>query len=220
MNSKSNVVPISHDRPPAMSDLSAEERKLAEIFGTDDRQELAALAKQKTRRQKTKAGARLKRFQTENGDQVAIDHKSDAAGYALFMESVGTSNPDFAQGLIRQIVNTGSQGKDVDEEGSNFVLSVIAGIEPRDQVEAMLATQMAAVHLATMTFSRRLAHVENLHQQDAAEKAFNKLARTFTTQVEALKRYRSKGEQRVYVERVNVEPGGQAVVGNVSRGEG
>lgn len=34
--------------------------------------------------------------------------------------------------------------------------------------------------------------MENLHQQDAAEKAFNKLARTFTKQVEALKRYRSK----------------------------
>lgn len=92
------------------------------------------------------------------------------------MESLGTTNPDFAQGLTRQIVNAGSQGKEAGEEGSNFVLSVIAGIEPRDLVEAMLAIQMAAVHLATMTFSRRLAHVENLQQQDVAEKAFNELA--------------------------------------------
>jgi hypothetical protein len=30
--------------------------------------------------------------------------------------------------------------------------------------------------------------------------------------MEALKRHRSKGEQRVYVERVNVESGGQAIV--------
>jgi hypothetical protein len=35
------------------------------------------------------------------------------------------------------------------------MLSVVKGIEPKDQVEAMLAAQMAAVHTATMTFARR-----------------------------------------------------------------
>jgi len=35
------------------------------------------------------------------------------------------------------------------------------GIEPRDQLETMLLAQMAAVHVASMTFARRLAHVEN-----------------------------------------------------------
>ncbi len=85
----------------------------------------------------------------------------------------------------------------------------------------MLAAQMAAVHNATMTFARRLAHVENIPQQDAAERAFNKLARTFTAQVEALKNYRSKGEQRMVVQHVNVAEGGQAIVGNVNAsGEG
>jgi hypothetical protein len=76
------------------------------------------------------------------------------------------------------------------------MLSVVKGIEPEDQVVAMLAAQMAAVHVATMTFSRRLAHVENIPQQDSAERAFNKLARTFTAQLEALKRYRTGGEQK------------------------
>jgi hypothetical protein len=80
----------------------------------------------------------------------------------------------------------------------------------------MLASQMAAVHMATMTFARRLNHVDNIPQQDSAERAFNKLARTFTTQVEALKRYRTGGEQRVTVQHVNVSEGGQAIVGNVS----
>ena len=69
-----------------------------------------------------------------------------------------------------------------------------------------------------MMMARRLSHVENLRQQDAAERALNKLARTYATQVEALKRYRSKGQQIVRVERVNVESGGQAVVGHVQHG--
>jgi hypothetical protein len=98
------------------------------------------------------------------------------------------------------------------------MLSVVKGIEPRDQVETMLAAQMAATHNATMTFARRLNHVENIPQQDSAERAFNKLARTFALQVEALKRYRSAGEQTVRVEHVTVNEGGQAIVGNVAHG--
>ena len=96
------------------------------------------------------------------------------------------------------------------------MLAVIKGIEPRDQVEAMLAAQIAAVHMASMTFARRLAHVDNIPQQDSASNAFNKLARTFATQAEALKRYRSGGEQKMTVQHVHVAEGGQAIVGNVN----
>jgi hypothetical protein len=105
------------------------------------------------------------------------------------------------------------------------MLSLVKGIEPRDQIEAMpaadqieamLAAQMAAVHNATMTFARRLAGVQNIPQQDSAQNAFNKLARTFAAQVSALKDYRSKGEQRMVVQHVHVAEGGQAIVGNVS----
>ena len=106
------------------------------------------------------------------------------------------------------------------QDGINFMLSVVKGIEPKDEIEAMLAAQMAAVHMASMTFARRLAHVENLPQQDSAERAFNKLARTFTTQMEALKRYRTGGQQKVTVEHVTVQAGGQAIVGNVSHPAG
>src|SRR5437667_3012401 len=66
-----------------------------------------------------------------------------------------------------------------------------------------------------MTLARRLAHVDNIPQQDSAERAFNKLARTFASQVEALKRYRTKGEQKVTVEHVHLHAGGQAVVGTI-----
>jgi hypothetical protein len=81
----------------------------------------------------------------------------------------------------------------------------------------MLAAQMAAVHVASMTFARRLAHVENIAQQDSAERAFNKLTRTFAMQMEALKRYRNGAEQKVTLDHVSVAEGGQAIVGNVTQ---
>jgi hypothetical protein len=71
--------------------------------------------------------------------------------------------------------------------------------------------------MATMTLAGRLAQVENIPQQDSAERAFNKLTRTFATQMEALKRYRTGGEQKVTVQHVSVSEGGQAIVGNVTQ---
>jgi hypothetical protein len=77
----------------------------------------------------------------------------------------------------------------------------------------MLAAQMAAVHMAMMRIIRLLADSQFVTQLDSAERAFNKLARTFTSQVEALKRYRTGGKQKVTVQHVSVSEGGQAIVG-------
>jgi hypothetical protein len=133
------------------------------------------------------------------------------------MEAFGTADADFLKGFMLQLADVASKGQ-VREDDLNFMLSMVKGIAPRDEVEALLAAQMAAVHNATMTLARRLNHVENIPQQDSAERALNKLARTFAAQVETLKRYRSGGEQTVRVEYVTVNEGGQAIVGNVTTG--
>jgi hypothetical protein len=121
------------------------------------------------------------------------------------------------KGLLTQLVNASSQEQRPNESAINFLLSVIKGAKPKDQFEAMLAAQMAAIHTATMTFTRRLANVETIEQQDSAERAFNKLARTYAMQMEALKRYRTGGEQKVTVQHVSVNEGGQAIVGTVNQ---
>ena len=130
------------------------------------------------------------------------------------MEALGTTDFDFLKPLLGQLYGVAS----ADEQGINFMLAVIKGIKPRDQLEAMLAAQMAAVHNATMTFANRLAHADNILQSDCAERTLNKLARTFTIQMEALKRYRTGGEQKIIVQHVTIGEGGQAIVGNVTQG--
>jgi hypothetical protein len=165
---------------------------------------------------KAKAGPRLKIDMTEKTSvKIDVDHPDNTIGTVALMRAVGTTDFDFYDGLLGQLVNA-SKEAGVSQRGANFMLSVIKGIEPRDQIETMLAAQMAAVHMASMTFARRLAHVDNIPQQDSASNAFNKLARTFSAQVEALKRYRSGGEQKMTVQHVHVAEGGQAIVGNVN----
>jgi hypothetical protein len=174
-----------------------------------------------TERQKTRPPV-PKLTVSGNRDTVTVgfDHPDNSTAWHMLMNALGTTDHAFADVLVSQLLNAGTLAKDFDGKGLNFMLSVIKGIAPKDEIECMMAAQMAAVHMATMTFARRLAHVGNIPQQDSAERAFNKLARTFAVQMEALKRYRTGGEQKVTVQHVTVNEGGQAIVGAVSQAPG
>ena len=134
-------------------------------------------------------------------------------GMVALMDAVGTHDLHFFSGYLTQVVNATTQGKAPDATSVNAALGFIRGLKPRDELEAAMAAQMVATHNAVMTFARRLNHVDNIAQQDSAINGYNKLARTFAAQMEALKRYRSTGEQKVTVQHVTVSDGGQAIVG-------
>ena len=152
--------------------------------------------------------------------QITFTHADPTMAQVLLMADLGTCDPNFMLGVQGQVAAIGAHGRKIDEGASNFLLSVVRGVQPRDELEAMLAVQMGAIHKATMMMARRLNHVETIPQQDAAERALNKLARTYATQMETLKRYRTGGQQKVTVEHVTVNQGGQAIVGAVTHGGG
>lgn len=182
---------------------------------------LSALGEQhgidrQTAREKLMNEERLPKFvQDEDGSfQLKVPH---AATYlAMFGDSSSTS---FIDAMSNGCANVSGRSAE-NAKDKNHALAIVAEIAPRDGIEAMLATQMAAVHLATMRESRLLAGAQTIQQLDAHEKTFNKLTRTFTAQMEALRKHRHGGKQTVTVQHVNVEDGGQAIVGNVSKGGG
>ena len=93
-------------------------------------------------------------------------------------------------------------------------------MEPEDELETVLALQMGAIPAAMMAMAARLNSAQSIPQQDLAERALNKLARTYTMQIEALKRYLTGGQQRVIVEHVTVNAAGRAIVVAVTTGGG
>jgi hypothetical protein len=151
---------------------------------------------------------------------ITLDHPDQAYGHDVLMRAIGTSDPRFCNGLLMQLAKiSATHGQPPDEQVLNFLVSVLRGIGPRDQLETMLGAQMAAVHQLAMDFARRLGNTEDLIVQEHHERTFNKLTRTFAAQVECLKKYHSTGEQRMVVEHLNVAQGGQAVVaGNITTG--
>jgi hypothetical protein len=129
----------------------------------------------------------------------------------------GGSSDQFGSALLSHCVNV-SGGSEALLDDKEHAVAIVGEIAPQDGIEALLATQMAAVHIATMRHSRLMAGADIIERLELQERVFNKLARTFTTQMEALRKHRSGGKQIVRVERVNVESGGQAIVGDVSHG--
>lgn len=108
-----------------------------------------------------------------------------------------------------------------DEKHSRIVraLELYASLEPMDGLEGMLATQMVGTHDAAMECLRRAALPNQTFEgRDMALKHAQKLMSLYAKQVAALGKHRGKGQQKVTVEHVHVEAGGQAIVGNVETG--
>ncbi len=102
-----------------------------------------------------------------------------------------------------------------------FVTAIrrLRDLKPKDAVEKMLAAQMMGVHAAAMHCLQAAAVPgQTFHSVDMRLKHAGKLLSLFTRQLEALDKHRGKGQQKVTVEYVNVESGGQAVVGHVEGG--
>jgi hypothetical protein len=135
------------------------------------------------------------------------------AWLATLSDIAGTTNSELAFVLLNEVFNsTGTCGL-------GPILATMMGIAPKDEVEAMLATQMIALHYQAMRMMQRTV----VEGQSVAGVNYNinrsdKLLRAFRETLAALQKYRGKGvQQKVTVEHVHVHQGGQAVVGVISQ---
>ena len=175
-------------------------------------------------------GRRPLRFTAEQrpGKPVRLGQTHVHPDVALFrmMNTLGTTSVDLADRLVSQILNAThlqSSNEPISENTLNAALGAVAGIAPRDEAEAMLAAQMVGVHWVAMDLLSQVGSTDNRFLFNDAGNLVAKLLRTYTAQLEALKRYRSAGEQRVVVQHVTVTADQAAVQVNATpapRGEG
>ena len=177
-------------------------------------QELAVIVNHVAGRKNNEISPNMKVL--DDGRTFMPNHPDKIAGQLLLMEAMGTTNYDFYDGLVVQLANAARHER-VNELEFNFLLSVVKGIKPRDQLEAMLAAQTATTHNLAMKYVRQLNECTTIQQRDSLERTLNKLQRTFVTQVEALKRHRAGVEPKVVVQQVSVSDGGQAIVSNITQ---
>ncbi|MDJ0613980.1 MAG: hypothetical protein QNJ29_09905 [Rhizobiaceae bacterium] len=144
----------------------------------------------------------------------------EVAGRLRFMEAFGLTIVPASEFFLNDIANITSSKAVPNQHAANLAISVVQEIGPRDGIEALLATQMVAVHNATTDVARRLKNANSLEQFKHYERALGRLGKTFASQVEALKKHRSNGSQQINVkhQHVHVSDNAQAVVGDVHAG--
>jgi hypothetical protein len=121
--------------------------------------------------------------------------------------------------VINQAINALRLARLPTEQGAQFNATVgaLVGIDPKDELEGMIAAQLLAAHHAAMECYRRAIRPgeQSLEVWKETLNQANKLSRTYTMLLESLNRHRGKGQQKMTVEHVHVYEGGQAIVGQV-----
>lgn len=100
-------------------------------------------------------------------------------------------------------------------------------INARNSLEKMLAHQMAACHALSMKLLSeardQIDHLCSHHRSETAVKLVNASARlmdTFQRGLATLTKILTGGQQKMIVEHININEGGQAIVGSVNPGGG
>jgi hypothetical protein len=113
--------------------------------------------------------------------------------------------------LINLIAN-----RDGEDLGSALKKSttLIAASNPKNQLELMLATQLAITHItlgkSAQLLDKNYSEVEAIN---SLGNLYTKLSRLGIDQINTLQRLKGKGQQKIIVEKVNIEAGGQAAIG-------
>ena len=128
----------------------------------------------------------------------------------------GVTDPAVAARLLSQLLGAiqPDTSQPIDPALINEALGFIRGIGPKDTIEAMTATLMAATHHAAHDCARRAMHPAQSPGGRAMYLGLSmKATRAFAQLKQSLDIGRGKvTTQRVVVERLTVEPGAQAVI--------
>lgn len=130
----------------------------------------------------------------------------------------GVDQVNFLQTLLPDLV---ASFDDVDDFNvkNRAVLEALEAMHPQDAHELMLCIQILALHRQGMNYMYKLSQAEGTFA-DRYLNASAKLLKLHGEKLEALNRYRRKGQQMVKVEHIHVHQGAQAVIGNIQTGGG
>jgi hypothetical protein len=96
-------------------------------------------------------------------------------------------------------------------------LALIESLEPKNEIEAALAVDIACLHAASANLLHRLADACGDRPTMAAANATAKVQRALHSAIGTLYRLKYGNRQVIRIERLEIQGGGQAVVGAVVR---
>ena len=167
---------------------------------------------------KQRVGAPKFGLDPNKADTIGIAH-GDPDALEKLLATFAVEDRDAASFLNRHLVELSRERIEAgDLEIPNGALALLNELKPRDAAETMLCTQMIGAQILAMQCMRTAAFpATTAKSREASLRHAERMMRIFTQQLDALNKHRGKGQQKVTVEHVTVNEGGQAVVGNIDR---
>ncbi len=153
----------------------------------------------------------------DKGNLAIYNPKGSVLALAEIANTTGCMGKDAGIVLLNQVMNLLPPDS---QQEANALSDWMNGIAPENEVEGMLAAQMVASHYMVMKFAARASKNDTHVSIDANTKRMTKLMGAFSKHLETLQKYRNKGQQTIQVQHVQVNDGGQAIVGNVTQTKG
>ncbi len=184
----------------------------------------------------TKTKSPIKFYMEENNEQKKLkikieDVENNNANLRKAMKGLtATTDTEIAIDILTLAAQAMPK---INEQAHNFniVSQALANFEPKDAIEARLVTQATVLHTKGMQYLEKadmcLQNMNDANPMEAAGfvNAHNtqmqfgiKLLRLHNETVETLSRRRRGNDQRITVQHVQVNDGGQAMVGNFQSG--
>jgi hypothetical protein len=215
----------SRTRPVSAKATSALKAKRSKSLPTvvrepDDAEKRAiAAAKQVIAEMEPRFDAGTKIKSEDGATQILQGPKhSDMDGWkAQLMAAFGTTNETVVKVEMERLAKALRQRDGtIDPAELDAVIAIVSGQRPKNELEAMIVSQMAITHALIMRSFGNLNRSDNIQQQDSNALTIARLTKAFASQVDALAKLRRGGEQRVVVEHVHIHSGAQAIVGAVT----
>lgn len=181
-------------------------------------------------REKGKPVAIFKVTKTDDSETLSLAHDESLASLdrdqlmdTQIMGATGSANSDVGLQLLLNVghaIISAKADRNKMATQLNAVAQSMQALGPQDEYEGQLIAQLVILHEHAMDWLGRAQRTERVDFANVYLNGASKLLARHHETLEALLKYRRKGEQRVHVEHVHVHDGGQAIVGNVIPGGG
>lgn len=212
-NSQTNPITLSNDQNIDSYNLKKRTQKdqiLLNKWRDKEAQNNANICFEKESKKKNRMYVKLKtRYNT-----VSTEDETDLYK-ATLCSATGSFDPDYARLLINSAINacTGNEKERVNQ--INGIINTLLASKPKDAIEGMLLARLLVLHNNYMEYMSQAISTEGSHQVlDLRLNRSMKLMRLFNETLDTLNRHRRKGKQKITVQHVHVNDGGQAIVGS------
>jgi hypothetical protein len=149
---------------------------------------------------------------------VPID-EPPAEWAAALRDALGTSSGHFVHASLRRLMAASMEPGLISPTTNSLSasLALIQGMEPENEMQAALAVNIACLHAAVINVMSRLSNGGGDRRVIMLATAVARLERAFHSAVETYYRLKRGNTQVIRVEKLEIQPGAQAIVGNVNR---